>query len=290
MPFKVGDWIEKKPFGAGQIIEDRSTYFSIRFVTGGEKNLAKDYVTTPSQPPHPGFEFPRAAARQKTSRSSASTGLGPAFSFDHLCERFIGLFPQNFDDPRFDDEERQYKETAAHRFQENLGRSQFDELLATGQHAEIAKRAKQLTSGKMNLIFPQELMSFNDALKTAECQLKFADSLFDVLYGSESEEIRFERYVDVLGTIGCLKWTTATYFQFIATSGDSMFMKPSVAKLFAPAVGVELNYSATPRWITYEKLNETSEIVRQRLLAMGWKPRHGMDIQSFMYRAWEQTK
>jgi hypothetical protein len=114
MPFKVGDWIEKEPFGAGQIIEDRSTYFSIRFVTAGEKNLAKDYVTTPSQPPHP-----------------------------------------------------------------------------------------------------------------------------------------------------------ATYFQFIATSGDAMFMKPSVAKLFAPAVGVELNYSATPRWITYEKLNETSEIARQRLLANG---------------------
>jgi|ERR1035438_5362001 hypothetical protein len=142
----------------------------------------------------------------------------------------------------------------------------------------------------MNLIFPQELMSFNDALKTADGQLKFAHSLFDVLYGTDSEEIRFGRYVDVLGTIGCLKWTTVTFFQFLATNGDAVFMKPSVAKVFAPAVGVELNYSTTPRWITYEKLSETSGMVRQRLVAKGWKPRHGMDIQSFMYRAWDQTK
>jgi hypothetical protein len=163
-------------------------------------------------------------------------------------------------------------------------------LMAAGQHSEIAKRAKQLVSGKMNLVFPQELMSFNDALKSSEGQSEFSNALFDILYGGDAEEARFERYVDVLGKIGCLKWTVATYFQFIATKGEVMFMKPSVAQVFASAVGADLNYSTIPRWLTYQRLNETANIVRERLLAKGWMPRNGIDLQSFMYVAWYHTK
>jgi hypothetical protein len=94
----------------------------------------------PSQPLHPGFEFSRPIARQKTIRRGENTTLGRALSFDHLCESFSGIFPQDFDDPGFDLDERRYKEEAARRFQENLGRSQFSELLTAGKYAEIAKR------------------------------------------------------------------------------------------------------------------------------------------------------
>jgi hypothetical protein len=290
MLFNVGDWVEKAPFGTGQIIDDRGTFFIVQFISSGEKKLAKDYVTSPGTPPHPNFQFSQSKLKHRVGKSNAGRSFDPAFSFEHLCDRFLSTYPLGFEDPGFDREERQYKDAAVEKLELALGRKEMHRLMGAEQHGEIAKRAKQIASGEMNLIFPQELMSFNDALKSSVGQLEFSSALFDVLYGSDPEENRFERYVDVLGKLGCLKWTVATFFQFIATKGEAMFMKPSVAKLFSSAVGVDLNYSTIPRWLTYQKLNETASVVRERLLASGLKPRHGIDLQSFMYVAWHETK
>jgi|ERR1039457_4669722 hypothetical protein len=290
MSFNIGDWVEHALFGNGKIIEDRGTYFTIRFVTAGEKKLTKTFVQKEGAPPHPGFSFPET---RRTGQSKSAAGMrthGPAFSFDHLLERFSTHYPGGFDDPAFDADERQYKEAAVRNFAAKLSKAELQLLINAGEYSEIAKRAKQIASGKMNLIFPQELMKFNDSLKDALAQEEFGRGLFDVLYGLESEETLFERYVTVLGKIGCLKWTVATYFQFLATNGGAMFMKPLVSQVFAHAVGVDLNYSPEPTWLTYQKLGETAKIVRLRLEALGMIPRHGIDVQSFMYVAWYLTK
>jgi hypothetical protein len=69
-----------------------------------------------------------------------------------------------------------------------------------------------------------------------------------------------------------------------------MFMKPAVCQLVAASVGVALNYQALPNWLTYTKLGETAKTVEQRLAAVDINPRDGIDIQSFMYVAWDQVQ
>ena len=290
MSFNVGDWIESDKFGSGQIIEDRGTNFAIRFVNAGDRQLLKSFVTKPGAPPHSGFKFTETKRIKAAGTTSTRRTHAPALSFEHLLDRFVGAYPGGFEDTAFDADERQYKEAAVANFAAKLNKDELQRLIASADYSEIARRAKQVASVRMNLIFPQELMDFNDALKDSEAQMAFSLGLFDVLYGDGSEEELFERYVGILGRIGCLKWTVATYFQFLATNGDAMFMKPQVSKALAASVGVDLNYSSEPRWFTFQKLNETAKVVRQRLEDAGMSPRHGVDVQSFMYVAWYLTK
>src|SRR4051794_30046982 len=126
MPFNVGDWIEKAPHGNGQITEDRGTFFTIRFVSVGEKKFAKGHVIKPGAPPHPGFKFIEKTRSRESSKARARRSLGPAYSFEHLFDRFVGAYPLGFDDPAFDNDERQYKEEAVKRFAATLGKTELN--------------------------------------------------------------------------------------------------------------------------------------------------------------------
>lgn len=291
MPFKPGDWIKHAAFGSGLITEEKDSYLVIRFVDSGEKSLKASFVTEPGFPPYPGFAF-TALKRPKalSSTSKARASLAPTLSFAHLLEAFLSVYPAGFEDPAFQADEREYKNTAIENFRKILSEEEMSSQLAGHHFAEIARRARQSASGKMNLIFPQELMSLNDALKSAASQEAFARGLFDVLYGPGEKQERFNRYIQMLGSIGCLKWTVATYFQFLATDGEAMFMKPMVSKALAASLSVDLLYAAEPNWLTYERLSEVAILVQQRLEAAGLKPHNRVDVQSFMYVACQRTK
>lgn len=287
MPFIVGDWIEHPKFGQGQIAEDRGASFAIYFVSDGEKIVQKDFVTKAGLPPHPNFTFadPKHAKRKTTAQGS----YRPAMSFEHLIERFTACYPNGFEDSGFDRDERQYKIAAVEEFSQYLNKREMQGLIKAVDYSEIAKRVKHCAS-KTNLIFRQELMDLNDGLKDIAAQKDFSLALLNVLYEHGNASESFERYISVLGQIGCSKWTIATYFQFLATRGGMMFMKPQVSKALAASVGISLNYTPIPSWLTFQKLNETAVLVRKRLEESGMKPRDGIDVQSFMYVAWAETK
>jgi hypothetical protein len=78
--------------------------------------------------------------------------------------------------------------------------------------------------------------------------------------------------------------------QFLATSGEAMFMKPTVSQRLAESVGLALNYKPEPNWLTYSKLVETASNIRARLSYSGQEARSGIDVQSFMWCAYEQSK
>src|SRR5271170_2098696 len=260
MPFKLGDWIRHPTFRPGQVTADPETHYVIRFVKVGEKRLHKTFVTEAGEPPSPDFKFPELGKAKKLSSTASRTkSRAVAFSFDHLLERLLGVYPAGFEDPSFENDERSYKQAAVSKFHEALNEQALHQLIEGGNFEEISNRAKHMASAKMNLIFPQELMSLNDALKTPEGQQAFSLSLFDVLYGKDEKSARFERYVATLDKIGCLKWTIATYFQFLATRGADMFMKPTVSQALADAVGVDLKYATVPNWQTCRLLEDVTE-------------------------------
>jgi hypothetical protein len=289
MTFKPGDWIEHLTYGTGLITGDTETLFVVRFISKGEKKMSKDCAITRANPPHPQFTFSETSRARGAQNSKHAPPVG--LSFEHLLERFKAIFPGGFEDTQFVADERRYKEAAVANFLVRLGRGEMSVLIAAEKYDEIARRAKQCAShNSMNLIFRHELMSVSDALKAPELQRQFSLALFDVLYGEGDQATLFEQYVGVLDKIGCLKWTIATYYQFLATKGASMFMKPKVSKVFAVAVGVDLMYQPIPTWNSYQRLNQTAAIVRQLLLGAGMNPRDGIDLQSFMYRAWDVTK
>jgi hypothetical protein len=290
MLFKVGDWIAHDKFGLGQIATDRDPYFEIRFLSQGMKTLLQAAIVNAAQPPSPDFRFPELM-KPRPQGSKPSRTLKSAYTFDHLVERFIATYPHGFEDPHYLVDEREYKDASAARLHKELAAGEMQRLIAAEDFGEIGKRAQRVaTKGKMNLIFPNELMKLSAGLKTETGPRDFSLALFQVLYGTGDHQQAFDSYVSVLGTLGCPFWTNATFFQFIATSGKAMFMKPAVCQLIADSVDAALNYQVLPNWLTYMKLQELSKTVEDRLTAADLSPRDGIDVQSFMYVAWAQVQ
>ena len=292
MSLKVGDWVTHAEKGAGQIQEDRDRFWYIRFVTGSTASIIKNFVN-PGQSPAPDFKFPFAQKPAKGALNPRSKSLKPAFTFEHLLEQFISVFPKGFEDPSYlsgAQNEREYKLAASDRFVADLNEHAFRVLLDTGQSSEIWRIARSVATDKpMNLINPVfEFPHLTRALQEPAAQGIFARALFDVLYGREPPAQRFERYVTTLDKFNSCTWSIATFFQFIATRGESMFMKISIGKFAAEAVHIDLMYSTVPNFRTLSQLQKVSFEIKSRLEALGHQVRDGIDVQSFMFVAWNQ--
>jgi hypothetical protein len=281
MELQVNSWVEHPAFGVGQIHHDHETCWVIRFVSQGEKKIQKAFALKVCQPPSANFVFQKSGPT-KSGKSTSKLSNEPTRDFKHLFERFLAKYPAGLDDDAFRTEEREYKDEAAKTFKEFLSSANLSRLLRQGSYDEIAKRSIQIL-GATNLVFHIQRVKFGDALKAAEAKKIFAEALFDHLYGKDSEELRFERFIEALGKIDSDNWPIATYFNFLATRGEAMFMKPTVSKRLADALGVALNYKTKPNWLTYSKLKELAAVIKVRLAESGQILHSGIDVQSFMW-------
>ena len=155
-------------------------------------------------------------------------------------------------------------------------------MLAARNFAEIVKRSLQVVN-KSNLIFPNEKMALKDGLKTPENVQLFAERLYDLLYGVGEFRGRFEAFADCLERIEANKWTTMTYFLFLAFPEEHMFLKPEITKHAAELTKAELNYRSELNLLTYSCLLDFAKYLQQELKAMDMEPRDMIDVQSFMW-------
>ena len=264
MEFKIDDWVHHISFGHGQITGDRGDKFVVRFVSSGEKVMLKTGINEPGQPPYDGFSFGRAQGSSKPRFKVQGPKKEPPLDFEHLVRGFLGFFPRGFDDEKFDSMERHYKEDAARALDEGLSSDRLESLIGLGEYAEISAAARKVMQAT-NLVFPQEKAKFSAALKESGNQEIFAIALKDHLYGAGHVEERFTTFTNTLFTLETCKWPIATYFQFLNTRGDLMFMKPDVTKQMADSLGVALNYRPEPNWLTFCKLQELASRIREEL-------------------------
>lgn len=284
MAFKVGDWIQNKKYGVGQVEKTLGTdKYEVRFVDRPSETRALiEAGLAPGAQPHENFKFPKPARTRTPGASTSNRNRKPALDFDQLLQCFLRVFPNGFDGEAFDVRERQYKAETAALLRDRLSRERLSDLIGKGDWLGIAESAKQVVRDA-NLVFTHEKIKFVEGVSKPENQQNFARALFDLLYGSGEAEHRFVRFIDILSVMGCNKWTLATYFQFLATDGAVMFMKPAVMQPMADSVGVALNYQSMPNWLTYLKLQELGDVVAKRLRDRGQHPQNGMDVQGFIW-------
>lgn len=213
----------------------------------------------------------------------------PGFmSFSKAVQNFLSYFSSGFNDPEYLDgagNERKYKEEAHQFMLELLDRETFKELLQQENFKEICDRAKRVVN-KTNLISPYEKIWFSNGVGTEANHQKFAESLFDLLYGEHEMQIRFERFSALLTEIGAAKWPIATYFLFITFPENHMFLKPVVTQDAANVLSQEINYRPEVNWLTYSQVLALAERIRKELHKDGradLAPRDMIDVQSFIW-------
>jgi hypothetical protein len=101
--------------------------------------------------------------------------------------------------------------------------------LTAGKHREIAAHSVAIEA-RTNLLFSFEKMALRDAVKLAGGARALAQGLYDCLHGT---------VVTVLG---------------FAQPAHHMFLKPTVTRKAAQALGLPFEYRSRPDWETYAEL------------------------------------
>jgi hypothetical protein len=211
----------------------------------------------------------------------------PASKVLQCRRKFLRFFPGGFRDETYLDWERDYKVETHHRWEEALGRAEMLRLLEAEEFAEIATRAVRVEQrSRHSMIFSFEKMALRDAVKSPAGARRFAVGLDDFLHGSGSLEERFERWVEVVGSLPrrqtrVLTWPLVTVFGFIAQPKTHVFLKPNTTRAAAREYGFDFNYSSRANWATYASLLDFAATIRRDLRDM--RPRDMIDIQSFMW-------
>ena len=213
----------------------------------------------------------------------SKTSSGPA-----RCRRkFLRIFPAGFRDSDYLELERDYKWETHERWEQALGRDEFQRLLREREFAEVAARAVRVEQrSRHSMIFSFEKMALRDAVKSTDGARMFAEGLYEFLHGTASIESRFERWVETIAALPrkqtrVLTCPLVTVFGFIAQPKTHIFMKPTVIRNAARAYGFDLHYRSRPSWEGYSSLLEFAAQVRRDQRDL--KPRDMIDLQSFMW-------
>ena len=204
---------------------------------------------------------------------------------DRCRRKFLRFFSRGFRDQTYIAWERGYKWRAHERWNELLGKTEFQRLVRGEEFVEIGSRAMKSLSGT-NLLFSFESMALRDAVRTPAGAKKFSEGLYEFLYGRAALSRRFDEWCDVVASLPkkqsrVFTHPVVTVFGFLAQPETHIFFKPTVTKVAAERYGVDLKYSSRPSWETYSSLLEFAELISDDLADL--KPRDMIDIQSFIW-------
>ena len=166
-----------------------------------------------------------------------------------------------------------------------LARPVFRKLLSDGEFEDIAARALKSLSGT-NLLFSFESMALRDAVRTADGARRFAEGLYEFLWGRAALPRRFDEWCEVVGSLPkkqsrVLTHPVVTVFGFLAQPDTHIFFKPTVTRTAAERYGLHLDYRSRPSWDVYKNVLDLASVVAEDLRDM--KPRDMIDIQSFLW-------
>jgi hypothetical protein len=211
------------------------------------------------------------------------------FSLEAARVKFLNLFPGGFaGEAYFGDAkrgERAYKVAAHERFAAELGGGRLEALLAAGDVAEAARRAKSVV-GAVNLLSPYESMALADALQDDAGAGAYLGALARLLAAPELNAASFEDYLAgfralrQVGEARVHSWVVCTALPFLAQPHRFMHLKPSETKA-AQRLGFDLRYDAMPNWTTYGQLLAFAGWLAEQLTDLGC--RDMIDVQSFVF-------
>jgi hypothetical protein len=211
-------------------------------------------------------------------------------TFGDGLAKFQSHFPAFFDDVRYvgdlKEGERAYKWEAHKLYQSTLGNGQIDDLLASGDVSAARTRLLGVES-RVNLLSSFEKVAFRNALQDDSVLRQYLTALRALLNEERLTKETFEKYLAAVydlpktGQTDPVKWPVATLIPFLADPSRFMFLKPQATKDFASRIMFDLNYSASPNWLTYKRLSEMSEYLLGQLREYG--ARDLIDVQSFIF-------
>ena len=266
----------KKDWGLGKVLNVTTDNIDVFFVGTGTKRLSKSFVQLEIA------QGPAAKHRLldnllETSQISSADYVTPEMAIDH----FLTIYPNGFAEPDYLKNERDANVRAHQLCIQLLGETEISGLVAEHRYQEVCDRARH-TESVTTLLTKGDKTAFYSTLNMPENQKLFSVGLADLLYGADSEEDRFKRFLRVLDLLEINRWPYATLFGFIRFPQERAFVKPTVIQNAAKALCWRINYKSEPNWQGYAAVLRLYNHLNTSLVEEGLIPRDMIDVQSFI--------
>jgi len=207
--------------------------------------------------------------------------------------KFLKLYPEGFNDPKYLEQVRQKKMKAHEKFQSLLNKNEFERLLLEEDYKTIAKNAIIAEKGTQ-LLYPSEESAVMALSRSANKAKEFATALFNSLYSKLNVKEQFEKFRETLTSFSkqqkkFVSWQMQTAFAFLGNPEHYLFLKPTVIKAAAKLYGYDLYFKPRPNWNSYQSAYGFANQLKQDIGDLN--PKDFIDVQAFMQViASEKTK
>lgn len=276
--FQVGDRVRhpKRPeWGIGQIVECTfDQRLRVFFVSVGIRRLKLENTSllklSAEAGAHPLLDHLRPITYGEKVRYRG---------ISELTETLLSHFEEGFYSDDYIAQHRFPELQAHHYLQGVLNHVVFTQLLETQAYAEISQRALEVLN-RTRLLKPEMYQKLAQALTEAKNQKLFAQSLYELLFGRDSEEHLFEQFAACLAQFNALNWQLATYFLFMSAPHTAILYSPRVVSTAADWCLFDMNYHKQPNWQSYQQLLTFADYLKQELVDM--QPRDMLDVYLFL--------
>jgi hypothetical protein len=227
-----------------------------------------------------------AARARKTARTATRAQLAE-WTYDQALERFRQAFEDGFQDEQYALRERDWKWSKHELWRETVSPAGF-RAFATASPEGASALIEKMIQTKAPMLHPQgEIVPLRDAINRPGNTPAYFSTLADLLEAPSLTPAVFDNYLQALtawpligsGNLG--KWTILTIVPFLAQPSRHMFLKPGRTKEITRRFGVDILYSSTPKWDTYERLLAFSNDLLEFLKPHGAQDM--IDVQSFIW-------
>lgn len=217
--------------------------------------------------------------------------LEPACSFDEQLALFNELYPEGFQGDEWVERHRRgssgralkrHREPVVEEAQRILDRGTFETALQGGKHAQIVDQVLEMLSNT-DLVALKQVKALRGL--EAEEKERFAEVLFDLLYGEDAFGPRFKRWVKVLESAKGARpsWRLTTVLPALVFPEDHVCVRRSAFMRQAANIAPTARYSRKPKRRSYRNFRRVARAVRKRLETAGHEPRDLLDVHDFIW-------
>ncbi len=218
----------------------------------------------------------------------------PEEAIRQIEELMTAAYPDwaSFRDPRFEEQEIDYKQAAIELARQELSKGALEHHLANADGDQQIITKLRSVAQATNLLYLTQPSKGDIALlyETAkEFQGELCREVFSLLHGEGDSPDRLDRFVAWQTNRGLKpKWTFPTYYLFLLRPDQDIFVKPAATKKVISHLGLELDLSPPPTGAAYRRLLAISKGLIQSLEDRG--ARDMLDIQSMIWVCNQQLK
>lgn len=198
-----------------------------------------------------------------------------------MVNSFLKIYPKGFSDPRYLDDEGNYKRELHTNVCKIIEKNVVDELISNESWDEAALRIKRAYQKPITpFLHMTELARVAEIADDPHRKENFVRHVAELLF-SPDFDAAFDRFVHYLRPYNAAKWTIVTYLPFVIFPERHFFVKPTVTRAVAENLGEDLDYQAQPNAKIYRQILHIVDSVREA--AAHLNPQDNIDIQSVFW-------